>query len=114
MVLKNWDVRAEEKGQDLRSLYERFNGMLEGVEDAATFVLIPPPIQGIGNASWLHHADRAAQRRLRLPPAGEPRPDDRRRRERAIRAAEAQHLVPGRRAADRDRGGPGQGRGARR
>ncbi|MGU3463673.1 efflux RND transporter permease subunit [Methylobacterium sp. C33D] len=51
VVLKNWDVRAEEKGQDLRSLYERFNAMLAGVEDAETFVLIPPPIQGIGNAS---------------------------------------------------------------
>ncbi len=25
--------------------------MLAGVEDADTFVLIPPPIQGIGNAS---------------------------------------------------------------
>ncbi len=62
----------------------------------------------------LHHAGGAAQRRLRLPPAGEPRPDDRRRRERAIGLAEAQHLVPGRRAADRDRGGPDQGRGARR
>ncbi|UIY41469.1 efflux RND transporter permease subunit [Methylobacterium radiotolerans] len=51
VVLKNWDARAGEKGQDLRSLYERFNTMLAGVEDADTFVLIPPPIQGIGNAS---------------------------------------------------------------
>ena len=51
VVLKDWSIRDKEKGQDLRSLYERFDTMLEGVEAATTFVLVPPPIQGIGNAS---------------------------------------------------------------
>ncbi|TXN72259.1 multidrug efflux RND transporter permease subunit [Methylobacterium sp. WL18] len=51
VVLKDWDARGKAKGQDLRSLYARFNAMLEEVEGASTFVLIPPPIQGIGNAS---------------------------------------------------------------
>ncbi|MDR7039159.1 HAE1 family hydrophobic/amphiphilic exporter-1 [Methylobacterium sp. BE186] len=51
VVLKPWDERAGMPGQDLRSLYGRLNRMLDGVEEAATFVLVPPPIQGIGNAS---------------------------------------------------------------
>ncbi|SEE92549.1 hydrophobic/amphiphilic exporter-1, HAE1 family [Rhizobiales bacterium GAS191] len=51
VVLKDWGLRGKEKGQDLRSIYEHLNGALDGVAEARTFVLIPPPIQGIGNAS---------------------------------------------------------------
>ncbi|GJD49261.1 Efflux pump membrane transporter BepG [Methylobacterium crusticola] len=51
VVLKDWDARGKEKGQDLRSLYESLNRSLAAVEEAVTFVLVPPPIQGIGNAS---------------------------------------------------------------
>ncbi|HEV7440191.1 MAG TPA: efflux RND transporter permease subunit [Methylobacterium sp.] len=51
VVLKSWDERGKATGQDLRSLYERLNRSLEQIEGAITVVLVPPPIQGIGNAS---------------------------------------------------------------
>ncbi len=51
VVLKDWDARAKQPGQDLRSLYDRLNASLAGIDGAATIVLVPPPIQGIGNAS---------------------------------------------------------------
>ena len=51
VVLKDWGLREKEKGQDLRSIYEHLNAELDGVAEARTFVLVPPPIQGIGNAS---------------------------------------------------------------
>ena len=31
VVLKDWDVRLKETGQDLRSIYRRLNGALQGV-----------------------------------------------------------------------------------
>ena len=49
VVLKDWDARLKEKGQDLRSIYLRLNGALQGVPEAIAFALLPPPIQGIGN-----------------------------------------------------------------
>jgi HAE1 family hydrophobic/amphiphilic exporter-1 len=53
VVLKDWDVRYSGgvKGQDLLSIYQHLNAALTSVEGASTFVLVPPPIQGIGNAS---------------------------------------------------------------
>jgi HAE1 family hydrophobic/amphiphilic exporter-1 len=53
VVLKDWDVRYSSgvKGQDLLSIYQHLNAALTSVEGASTFVLVPPPIQGIGNAS---------------------------------------------------------------
>ncbi|AWN40149.1 efflux RND transporter permease subunit [Methylobacterium durans] len=51
VVLKDWDERAKSAGQDLRSLYGRLTRGLDEIEGATTFVLVPPPIQGIGNAS---------------------------------------------------------------
>jgi HAE1 family hydrophobic/amphiphilic exporter-1 len=53
VVLKDWDTRysSSVKGQDLLSIYEHLNSALGAVEGADTFVLVPPPIQGIGNAS---------------------------------------------------------------
>jgi len=50
-VMKSWDVRGKAPGEDLRSLYARLNRSLEQIEGAITYVLVPPPIQGIGNAS---------------------------------------------------------------
>ncbi len=49
VVLKDWDVRLKAKGQDARSITQRLNGGLQGVPEAFTFALPPPPIQGIGN-----------------------------------------------------------------
>jgi HAE1 family hydrophobic/amphiphilic exporter-1 len=49
VVLKDWDVRSKQKGQDLRSIYQNLNRSLQSVTQAIAFVLLPPPIQGIGN-----------------------------------------------------------------
>ena len=49
VVLKDWDVRLKEPGQDVRSIALRLNGALQGVPEAIAFALPPPPIQGIGN-----------------------------------------------------------------
>ena len=51
VVLKDWSLREKAKGQDLLSLYQRLNRELDAIGDGTTFVLVPPPIQGIGNAS---------------------------------------------------------------
>jgi hydrophobic/amphiphilic exporter-1 (mainly G- bacteria), HAE1 family len=51
VVLKDWDARLKEKGQDLLSIDQRLNGALQGVPQAIAFALPPPPIQGIGNVS---------------------------------------------------------------
>src|SRR5208337_1066723 len=49
VVLKDWDVRLKQPGQDARSIALRLNGGLQGVPEAIAFALSPPPIQGIGN-----------------------------------------------------------------
>ncbi|KQV70234.1 multidrug efflux RND transporter permease subunit [Rhizobium sp. Root1220] len=51
VVLKDWDERGKQKGQDLLSIYEHMNGALREVLQARTVVIVPPPIQGIGNAN---------------------------------------------------------------
>ncbi|MDQ0512069.1 efflux RND transporter permease subunit [Ancylobacter amanitiformis] len=50
VMLKGWDER-DKAGQGLLWLYKTLNAELQKVDGAATFVLVPPPIQGIGNAS---------------------------------------------------------------
>jgi hydrophobic/amphiphilic exporter-1 (mainly G- bacteria), HAE1 family len=49
VVLKDWDTRLKETGQDVRTINGRLNGALQGVPEAIAFALPPPPIQGIGN-----------------------------------------------------------------
>ncbi|HVU87668.1 MAG TPA: efflux RND transporter permease subunit, partial [Pirellulales bacterium] len=49
VVLKDWDVRLKQKGQDLRSITLGLNRSLHAVTQAVVFALPPPPIQGIGN-----------------------------------------------------------------
>jgi hydrophobic/amphiphilic exporter-1 (mainly G- bacteria), HAE1 family len=51
VILADWGVRGKEKGQDLRSIYRNLTVALNKLSDAVGFVLVPPPIQGIGNAS---------------------------------------------------------------
>ena len=53
VVLKDWGLRQKAPGQDLLSIYRHLNGALQDVREARTFVLVPPPIQGIGNAAGL-------------------------------------------------------------
>jgi HAE1 family hydrophobic/amphiphilic exporter-1 len=51
VMLKDWSVRDKAKGQDFLSLFRGLTAALkEQVLDAATTVIPPPPIQGIGNA----------------------------------------------------------------
>ncbi len=51
VMLKDWGERGKAKGQDLRSIYEHLQGALDNLPDALAQVIVPPPIQGIGNAS---------------------------------------------------------------
>ena len=53
VVLKDWSIRGKEKGQDLRSILEHMQKTLEALPDGQGVVLVPPPIQGIGNAGGL-------------------------------------------------------------
>lgn len=50
VMLKDWGVR-DKVGQGLLEIYTALNKALASEEEASTFVLVPPPIQGIGNAS---------------------------------------------------------------
>jgi HAE1 family hydrophobic/amphiphilic exporter-1 len=50
VVLKPFDVRGKEKGQDLLTIYERLQKAVLSLPDGQAYVLPPPPIQGIGNA----------------------------------------------------------------
>jgi HAE1 family hydrophobic/amphiphilic exporter-1 len=49
VVLKPWDVRGAKEG--LRPVLENIQRALSPISDGVAFVLIPPPIQGIGNSS---------------------------------------------------------------
>jgi hydrophobic/amphiphilic exporter-1 (mainly G- bacteria), HAE1 family len=49
VVLKDWSLRG--KGEGLRDIYEHLQKGLGKITDASPFVIVPPPIQGIGNAS---------------------------------------------------------------
>ncbi|HUB44992.1 MAG TPA: multidrug efflux RND transporter permease subunit [Acetobacteraceae bacterium] len=49
VVLKDWSQRG--KGEGLRDIYEHLQTALSKITDATPFVIVPPPIQGIGNAS---------------------------------------------------------------
>jgi HAE1 family hydrophobic/amphiphilic exporter-1 len=51
VTLKDWSQRGKGTGADLRSLYFRLQSSLDKLADANCLVVIPPPIQGIGNAS---------------------------------------------------------------
>jgi HAE1 family hydrophobic/amphiphilic exporter-1 len=50
VVFKDWDVREKAKGQDQRAIIESIQQRLKTLPDGTGFVLVPPPIQGIGNA----------------------------------------------------------------
>jgi HAE1 family hydrophobic/amphiphilic exporter-1 len=49
VILQPWGQRGA--GEDLRSIYTNLTRALQPVQSAAAFVLVPPAIQGIGNAS---------------------------------------------------------------
>jgi hydrophobic/amphiphilic exporter-1 (mainly G- bacteria), HAE1 family len=49
VVLKDWSERG--RGEGLRAIYAHLQTALDSLTDASSFVIVPPPIQGIGNAS---------------------------------------------------------------
>jgi HAE1 family hydrophobic/amphiphilic exporter-1 len=49
VVLRPWDVRGTKEG--LRPVLEDIQRAVASIADAVAFVIIPPPIQGIGNSS---------------------------------------------------------------
>ena len=49
VVLKDWDARLREKGQDQELIQRRINGGLQSIPEAFSFAVLPPPIQGVGN-----------------------------------------------------------------
>jgi hydrophobic/amphiphilic exporter-1 (mainly G- bacteria), HAE1 family len=49
IVLDDWSKRG--RGEDLRTLYTKLSEKLSKLEGAVGFVLVPPPIQGVGNAA---------------------------------------------------------------
>jgi HAE1 family hydrophobic/amphiphilic exporter-1 len=51
VILKDWSVRQPGSGADLRSVVGNLQRELDRLQDAVALVLVPPPIQGIGNAS---------------------------------------------------------------
>ncbi len=51
VILKDWSVRDKAKDQGLRTIYETLQNAVLNLPDGLGLVLIPPPIQGIGNSS---------------------------------------------------------------
>ncbi|WP_421994923.1 efflux RND transporter permease subunit [Reyranella sp.] len=50
VILKDWSVRLDQPGQDLRSIVLHIAGAVQNLQDGRAFPLVPPAIQGIGNA----------------------------------------------------------------
>ncbi len=51
VILKDWGERKPGSPGDLRQLYPRLQAALNTIPDGKALVLVPPPIQGIGNAN---------------------------------------------------------------
>ncbi|MFH1558152.1 MAG: efflux RND transporter permease subunit [Pseudomonadota bacterium] len=51
VTFDDWSVREEHQGQDLLSIYTHLNKELGQIQEASIAVLVPPAIQGIGNAA---------------------------------------------------------------
>jgi HAE1 family hydrophobic/amphiphilic exporter-1 len=50
VILNDWGVRAGQPGQDLRSIVMHIARATQVLQDGRAFPLVPPAIQGIGNA----------------------------------------------------------------
>ncbi len=50
VILKDWNVRLKAEGQDIRSIVMKLMKELQVLQDGRAFVIVPPAIQGIGNA----------------------------------------------------------------
>jgi HAE1 family hydrophobic/amphiphilic exporter-1 len=50
VILDDWSVRGKKEGQDLRSIVMHIGREVQILQDGRAFPLVPPAIQGIGNA----------------------------------------------------------------
>jgi hydrophobic/amphiphilic exporter-1 (mainly G- bacteria), HAE1 family len=50
VIFDDWSKREKAKGQDLKSLLLGLQSKIQSIPDGRAFVIVPPPIQGIGNA----------------------------------------------------------------
>jgi len=50
VILDDWGARAGKPGQDLRSIVMKIGHDVQSLQDGRAFPLVPPAIQGIGNA----------------------------------------------------------------
>ncbi len=48
VILKSWDDRGKEKGQDLKTIYTALSTELKSVQEVQAQVLLPPAIPGLG------------------------------------------------------------------
>ena len=53
VMLKPWGERGKAQGQDLRTIAIHIQDAIGSIPDGFAFVVVPPPIQGIGNAGGL-------------------------------------------------------------
>ena len=113
VVLKDWDARLKEPGQDVRTILGRLNQATAG--RAASFRLRTPPAADPGHRQCrrLLHAGRTQERKFRLRSASNSDQRRSRQRQRAILAPARRHHVPRRRAADLCECKPHQGGDAR-
>ncbi|MDE2580054.1 MAG: efflux RND transporter permease subunit [Rhodospirillales bacterium] len=51
VILKDWSERGRAGNQGLRAIYERLQAEVNSLPDGTGLVLVPPPIQGIGNSN---------------------------------------------------------------
>ncbi len=50
VILDDWNARLKVQGQDLRSIVLSLTQKLQVLQDGRAFVIVPPAIQGVGNA----------------------------------------------------------------
>ena len=91
VVLKDWDVRLKEPGQDVRTI--ALQPERRPARRAGSFRVRAPPAADPGHRQRrrLHHAGRTQERQFRLRPAAEP--DQRRGRECAMRNPSLQRVA---------------------
>ena len=114
VILKDWSLRKPGSGADLRSVYGNLQGALDKLQDAVALVLIPPPIQGIGNASGFTMQVELRDGSFDYAKMQSHDPDHREGRQHPDGTAAAEFDVPRRRAANPGAGRPGQGGDAER
>ena len=99
VVLKDWSQRGAGTGADLRSLYFTLQAALDKLPDANCLLLIPPPIQGIGNASGFTMQVEIRDGGFDYQKLERLTGHDRRGRRYPVRAPTLKHTIPFKRAA---------------